>query len=184
MIRVNLLPVREARRQAEVRSQGVMLGLAAGAAIILCLPFHLIQSSKVSAKQTEISQIETELRELQGVRDQVEKFTEEQEEIERKLQVISSLEESRSGPVRILDEIASRIPKRMWLTLLTMKGGELRMEGVSLDAEIVAAFLTGLSESPFIHDVELGETKLEETDGLKLNSFKLRSSYEYATYQS
>ena len=82
--------------------------------------------------------------------------------------------------MRIMDEIATRIPKRLWLTKLVMRGGELRLEGVSLDAEIVAAFLTGLEESELIHQVELEETRLEEKDGLKLTSFKVRTAYQFA----
>jgi Tfp pilus assembly protein PilN len=79
-----------------------------------------------------------------------------------------------------MDEIATRIPKRLWLTSLSLKEGVLQLAGVSLDAEIVAAFMTSLSESPIISNVELEETKLEETEGLKLNSFKVRSSYLYS----
>ncbi|MFQ5513082.1 MAG: PilN domain-containing protein [Myxococcota bacterium] len=179
MIRINLLPVREARRQADLRNQGILLGLAVLAAVLLCLPIQIYQARKAARLKAEIVQVNAELTELQVVRDKVAEFTREQEEIEKKLSVISSLERSRSGPVRIMDEVASRIPKRMWLTSLSMEDGELRMEGVSLDAEIVAAFLTSLSESRYIRNVELEETKLEETEGLKLNTFKLRSLYEY-----
>ena len=103
----------------------------------------------------------------------------EQEEIEGKLSIIQTLESSRTGPVRIMDEIATRIPKRLWLTKLSMKGGVLRLEGMSLDAEIVAAFMTSLAESPIIEKVELEETKLEDKEGLKLNTFKVRSAYRY-----
>jgi type IV pilus assembly protein PilN len=183
MIRINLLPVRETKRQADVRQQGIMLAIVALAAVALCLPFHLYQNARISKKSIELRKANVELQKLQVVRDQVERYTAEKNEIETKLQVIASLEATRSGPVRIMDEIATRIPKRMWLTNLSMKAGELRLEGVSLDAEIVAAFLTGLGESPLIHGVELEETLLQETEGLKLNTFKLRSSYTFAESQ-
>jgi type IV pilus assembly protein PilN len=182
MIRINLLPVRETKRQANVRQQAILLGVTAIGAVALCLLFHVLQQSQISSKTAEVQRAKAELASLQVVRDQVKRYTKEKNEIETKLQVIANLEASRSGPVRIMDEIATRIPKRMWLTDLSMQAGELRLEGVSLDAEIVAAFLTGLSESPLIDDVELEETLLQETEGLKLNTFKLRSSYPFATY--
>ncbi len=179
MIRINLLPVRETRRAADLRQQGILLGIVAAVAVALSGTFHVYKVRAVSSKQAEIVKVQRELKGLEGVRKSVAQFTEERQEIERKLSVIGSLEAARSGPVRILDEIATRLPKRMWLNSLSMKTGELQLEGMSLDAEIVAAFMTRLAESPIIENVELEETKLEEKEGLKLNTFKVRSAYQY-----
>jgi len=180
MIRINLLPVREARRQANLRQQAMMLGTAAGAAMFVCFWLHWSVSSAQAEEQQRIAEAKVELKQLEATRKEVDRFRKEKEEIERKLAVIAELEQNRQGPVRIMDELAMRIPKRMWLTELTMKDGALELEGVSLDAEIVAAFLASLSESELIQSVELDETRLEETDGLKLNSFKIHSRYGIA----
>lgn len=177
MIKVNLLPVREARRAANLRQQGMLMGAAAAAGLLICAWLHISIGSAQSAEQTRIAQARVELKGLETTRKEVERFRSEKEEIEKKLAVIARLEESRQGPVRILDEIATRIPKRIWLTQLKMQGGRLDLVGVSLDAEIVAAFLASLAESDLFHDVELDETRLAETDGLKLASFKLHSRY-------
>ena len=125
------------------------------------------------------------LEALEKTREQVERFRAEREEIERKLKVIDDLEKNRTGPVRVMDEIAMRIPKRVWLTELQMNAGQLKLEGMSLDAEIVAAFLTSLAESPLIFDVELETTRLEEKDGLKINTFEISSRYVHGemTYE-
>jgi type IV pilus assembly protein PilN len=179
MIRVNLLPVREARRQAGIRHQAMVLGLAAGAGLLVCIWIHVSIAAQQRAQQRQIAAAKSELKELEATRAQVERFRAEREEIERKLKVIDDLEKNRTGPVRIMDEIAKRIPKRMWLTELKMNAGVMTLEGVSLDAEIVAAFLTSLAESELIHDVELDSTKLEEREGLKLNTFEISSRYDH-----
>lgn len=179
MIRVNLLPVREARRQAGIRQQAMILGISAGVGLLVCVWIHVSIAAKQRAQQRQITAAKAELKELEATRAQVERFRAEREEIERKLKVIDDLERNRTGPVRIMDEIATRIPKRMWLTELKMNAGVMTLEGVSLDAEIVAAFLTSLSESELITDVELDSTKLEERDGLKLNTFEISSRYKH-----
>ncbi|MBW2416371.1 MAG: PilN domain-containing protein [Deltaproteobacteria bacterium] len=181
MIRVNLLPVREARRQAGIRQQAMVLGISAGVGLLVCIWLQVSLSAKQSAQQRQIASAKAELKKLDATRKQVERFREEREEIERKLKVIDDLEKNRTGPVKIMDEIATRIPKRMWLTELKMNAGVMTLEGVSLDAEIVAAFLTTLAESPLISHVELDSTKLEERDGLKLNTFEISSKYEHGT---
>ncbi len=180
MIRINLLPVREARRLADVRQQGTLLAIAVACAVVLAGMVHLAKHSQISRSRKYMMAAQGELRSLDVVRKEVERFIAEQEEIQKKLGVIARLERSRTGPVRMMDEIATRIPKRLWLTYLQMREGVLRLHGVSLDAEIVAAFMTTLSESSIISNVELEETKLEETEGLKLNTFKVRSSYLYS----
>ncbi len=181
MIQVNLLPVREARRQAGIRQQAMILGLSAGLGLLVCVWIHVSIAAKQNSQQRQIASAKSELKELETTRAQVEKFRSEREEIERKLKVIDDLEMNRTGPVRIMDEIAMRIPKRMWLTELRMDKGVLTLEGMSLDAEIVAAFLTSLAESEMISDVELEKTRLEEHDGLKLNSFEISSRYRHGS---
>ncbi len=177
MIRINLLPVREARRQAGLRNQGILLGVAAGIGVLACIGLQLSVSTRTAQHRRLITERNAELASLEQTRKQVERFVKERKQIEQKLNVIAQLERARTGPVRLMDEIASRIPERLWLEKMTAKGGLIAMKGLSLDAEIVAAFLTRLEESPMLSRVELLETKLEEVDGLKLNAFKINAQY-------
>ena len=182
MIRINLLPVREARRQANLRLQGISLGAAAGAAVVLALGIHLTMGARVDSQRNLIRQKQAELAKLEETQKEVRRFQAEKEEIERKLAVITQIEKARSGPVKLMDEIATRIPQRVWITDLKAANGVLSVTGNSLDAEIVAEFLTELEESPIISKVELLETTLREVDGLKLNHFKVKSAYPTVDY--
>ncbi len=177
MIRINLLPVREQRKKASLQRQGTMLGMAVGLGALLAIGVHIKLNAEVKAGQRKIQEARAELVKLEEMRKKVEEFRSEREAIERKLKVIADLEKARKAPVRLLDEIATRIPRRMWLRKVVLDRGQLELEGVSLDAEIVAAFLTSLEESPLISEVELGETALKETEGLKLNTFQIDSRY-------
>src|SRR5262245_20579333 len=174
MIRINLLPVREAKRQAGLRKQGVLIGMSAAAGVVLCVVMHLALAGQMAAERGRIEQAQAQLKELEKTREEVERFREEEKEIERKLGVIAKLERDRTGQVLALAQISDVIPKRMWLSTLAIKDGSASMSGISLDAEIVAEFLTKLEESPMFEDVELDETTLQESYGLKLNSFKIR----------
>jgi len=181
MIRINLLPVREARRKASIRHQGALVGFAAVAGVLVCVLLHMSISSRISSEEARLQEARVQLVALEETRKEVDRFREEKLEIERKLAVIADLEGSRTGPVRILDDIATRIPSRMWLRSLTVGAGAIDMAGLSLDAEIVAAFMTSLEQSPLITSVELEETHLEEEDGVKLSAFTIRSTYSYAS---
>ncbi len=175
MIHINLLPVREARRQAGLRAQGVLLGGAIAAAVAVCAVLHLSIASSIGDEKGKIQTAKVELAKLEEARKQVERFRREKEEIEQKLGVIHRLEQARNGPVLIMDEIATRIPERLWLVELDMRGGALKMKGTSMDNETVAAFMTSLEASPMIGGVELKQTSLVEGNGLKLVDFEIQS---------
>lgn len=184
MIRINLLPVREARRQAELRNQVVMLATAVGLGVLISGGLHAYGNAQIGDYKRAIAQKNIELTKLKEMRTQVEEFQRERDEIERKLNIIASLERGRFGQARLMDEIATRIPQRMWLTALDAKEGALAIEGRSVDAEIVATLLSSLEDSPMIEDVVLLETSLQEAEGLKLNSFKLRARYPFVRVES
>lgn len=179
MIRINLLPVREARRAANLRKQSVFLGGAVGAGVAISLIISMWMTARIAHERTLVSAREAELKKLELVQKEVKKFQDEQHEIEQKLATIDQIEAARTGPVRIMDELAMRIPQRVWLTTLSAKGGVLVLEGNSIDAEIVADFAAALEDSPMLSHVDLQETRLEEQDGLKLSAFKMTAQYPF-----
>jgi Tfp pilus assembly protein PilN len=61
----------------------------------------------------------------------------------------------------------------MWLTQMSVEGQTLSIQGVSLDNELVALFLTAMNASPYFEDVELVQTAAKEVDGYKLNAFEV-----------
>lgn len=173
MIRINLLPVREARRKADMQQQILILGLVIGAAILACVLAQLAMLTSISNGQSRVAQLNAQISEFQSQLQQVEDFKKKAGEIERKLEVIHKLELSRSGPVRLLDELASRSPQKLWITSLQAEGTRIHMKGMSLDTELIAEFLNRINDSPYLKDVELKSTELAESGGLKLNSFQV-----------
>ncbi len=175
MIRINLLPVREARRKASLRQQGVLLAAAFGVGCSVALVLHVSIATRIGSTETRIASTEEERRKLEATLGDVERFRQQKEEIQRKLSVIRELEASRTGPVRVMDEVATHSPERMWLTKLSLQDGTVEISGYGLDNESIADFMTDLERSPHIGRVELLESKLENKQGLKVNKFKIKA---------
>ena len=175
MIEINLLPVREERRKADLQQQGALLLATVIGSMVLVGGYHAYLRSSVSSAQDGTRQLQRQIDAFGPQLKQVEGFRTAKDEIEQKLSVIEDLDRSRSGPIRVLDELATHTPERVWLTKLETGASGVGIEGVSLDNELVALFLTALGESPYFEDVELEETELLEQEGLKLNEFRLRA---------
>ncbi len=175
MIRINLLPVREARRKAGLRQQVVVWAGSVLGALALAWAVHAYISHDIDTAERRIQGLQAQLKQYEPQKAELEQFKQKKTEIEQKLAAIDRLERSRSGPVRMMDELATHVPERVWLTGLRTQNGSVELDGMSLDNELVAALLTRLEASPFFRQVELQGTELKQVNDLKLNTFRIRA---------
>lgn len=174
MLNINLLPVREARRKEELRQllmQSLLLLILVGSGIAFA---HSRITEQIQMSNARVDQMKRDIDQFKPQLEQVAAFRKQKAQLEKKIKVIADLANARSGPVHVLNELANRTPERLWLTKLSTQDGEIFMEGLSLDNDLVALFLTSLSESPYFKDVDLDNTKLKE-GALRLVSFKIRA---------
>ncbi len=176
MLEINLLPVREARRKADIRQQLLQLMfvlLLTGGAIGF---WHSRVAEQISDSEVRVSQMQNDIKQFKPQLEQVAAFKIQKARLEKKIDVIDGLDRARNGPVHVLAELASRAPERLWLTGVDSKAGEIRMEGRSLDNELVAAFLRGLGESKYFDKVDLDSTQIVDgRNGLKVVKFAIRA---------
>ena len=176
MLQVNLLPVREARRKADLRQYGMQLVLM----LILTMgSIGLIHSrigDQVERGQARVKQMQNDINQFKPQLEQVAVFKKRKGELEKKIDVIDGLDRARTGPVRVLNELSMRTPDRLWLTSLSTKGKTISLQGQSLDNELVALFMRSLGDSEYFANVDLDSTKLgAQKGGLKLVTFRIRA---------
>jgi type IV pilus assembly protein PilN len=176
MIRINLLPVREERRKQDLRQFAVTLAAAFVGSIALAGVFHWSLLSDVSEAKTSMASTQKQIDRFQPQLKKVEEYKATKAQIEKKLEVIERLEQARSGPVHVLDEIAIHAPEKLWVTRIGAEGRTIRIDGMSLDNELVALFMTALNGSPYFQNVELQATEAKTVNGFKLNAFELSAA--------
>ena len=176
MIQVNLLPVREAQRLADLRQQVMQLVLVLIVVAATIGFAHSRLSEQISQSQLRVSQMESDIEQFKPQLDQVAAFRKKKASLEKKIGVIDGLDRARSGPVRMMDELAIHAPERLWLQTLSTKGTTVKIQGESLDNELVASFLRALGESPYFGQVDLESTTLGKSrgsGGLKIVKFNI-----------
>jgi len=177
MIQINLLPVREARRKADIRQQLMQLLLVVILAGGVVGYAHSRILDQIGSAQARVRQMESDIEKFKPQLDQVAKFRARKAELQKKIDIIDGLDRARRGPVRVLDELATHTPDRLWLDSVVTKDGEIELAGQSLDNELVAVFLGALGDSPFFENVDLNSTELADgPDGLKVVKFKIQAS--------
>ena len=175
MIEINLLPHREAKRAAELRQTLALLvvGLVLEAGVIFYMNSDVQVS--LSSAQAQVRQLESDIERFKPQQEQVDVFKAKRDQLEEKLAVIDDLDRQRSGPIRLMDELANQTPERLWLTSLVTEGKTILMSGQSLDNDLVALFLRSLGESAYFTDVDLDKTEMRDTGGLRLMNFRIRA---------
>jgi type IV pilus assembly protein PilN len=178
MIQINLLPVREEKRKADVRQFAALLGATFLGTVVVAGAVHLKLIADAVSTRNSLVQLQAQIDQFKPQLEQVERYRATKQSIESKLEVIGRLERSRSGPLNVLSELSTHAPERLWVTGLDAKDARIVVKGMSLDNELVALFMTALGDSPYFKDVELEETEAKAVDGLRLNEFELSATIE------
>ena len=173
MIRINLLPVKAAQKKEKLKGQLFVLVLVLVVVAALCGSVYMYQLNRLQAAQAEIDQKRFEISKLMKTIGEVNQFKKRQQELRAKLDVMDQLEEARSGPVHLLDELYKAMPEKLWLTSFTESGGSAKIEGIGLNEETVARFMRNLDDSAYFSNVALQVTPQSVQEGNKFQKSSL-----------
>jgi type IV pilus assembly protein PilN len=173
MIRINLLPAREARRRVELRHQLQAALVAVLAVVGGSVWAYTSQSSNLAARQHDLTRVEEELKRLEEVIKEVQKFETKKAQMEKKVGAIEDLKLQQSRPAHLLEDISHSLPDQMWLSSIKDIGGALQISGKSFDNVGIAAFMENLERLSSFGTVELIESKSELVQGRQVVAFTI-----------
>ncbi len=178
MIKINLLPVRAAKKKETLRQQISVAVMSLVLVLIIIGYFHFRIVKNIAEVTAKIASTEQELQKTKAQIGEVSKFKEAKKVLENKLGVIESLKKEKAGPVKMLDELSSVTPEKLWLNSFKEQGGGINIEGMAISEEVIAQFMTELEKSSNFKDIELVVTEQTEQVGLKLKKFSLTGKLE------
>ena len=183
MIKINLLPYRAARKK-EIITRQVFFG--AIPLLLTCLIIGLLwwsMNSKHEQVSANITSIKAKIKQSKLKMKDIENFKVQKEMLAKKMDIIKTLDKNKTGPVRMLDELATRLPGNLWLISLDQKGSDLVLNGRALDNISISRYMTQLEISNSFQGVMLGEIKTDKkisaSGGTRLKAFKLSSKVVY-----
>lgn len=177
MIRINLLPIGRRPVEEKIRKEVSYFVLMVGFSLAVMGWFHVQHTNDIKRLTNDKQKMDSEIQRYQSRQKQLEKLKKRQKILRQKLQVIENLRKNRDLPVRVLNELAVRIPSdKMWIRTLTKKGRTLTLEGVARGNETIAQFMESLARSPYINanQVVLKQSRQVKIKGYKLKAFNLR----------
>ena len=176
MIRINLLPVRAARKKETLKQQ-----LIIGGVLLLIVCFGLfyvdnIQKSRMKKLKNEIKKNEAEIARLQTVIGEVAQLKARKKELEDKSKVIEQLQSRRSGPVRMMDALSSLIPQKAWITSLKENGATISLDCMAVNEEVISDFMINMEKNPYFGNVKLNKITSAGDKGMPAKRFGLSAN--------
>jgi type IV pilus assembly protein PilN len=173
MIRVNLLPHRQLRREARQRQFGLMAAFTAIAASALVFMAYTVINAKIDAQSERnarldaaIVKLDKEIKDIQDLKDQITAM------LERK-QVVENLQTNRSQAVIVFDELSRQLPEGMYFKSIKQVGDLITLEGVADTNARVATLVRNYNSSNWLEAPGLVEIKAVSVGGQKQNAFTL-----------
>jgi type IV pilus assembly protein PilN len=145
MIRINLLPVRVAKKREMGKQILVLFAIVLVGAFVGNYMWYSDRKAEFDQNANGIRQVQTKIEELKKVIGQVEKINERKAEVEKKLGVLDNLRKGRTGPVKMMDAMATSIPKKLWLKGFVEDKGAMKISGSAVSHDEVAEFMSNLS---------------------------------------
>lgn len=179
MIRINLLPTRQARRKEAGVKQLAILGLCVLAVLGGNYWWYAGLDSDLGEKRRQISRLQREISQLEEIIGEISNISAEKEAIAQKLAVLDQLRRGRTGPVKLLDALATLMPERVWLVELESAGNQLKLKGGAVNHDDLADFISELRKNPMFGEVVLRRAvQTAETAGHRYVDFELTCTFD------
>ena len=164
MIKINLLPVRAAKKREFGRQQIVLFALVLVLAGIGNWFFYNKVAGELAQLDSQIARTRSEIAQLEKTIGEVKSIKEDKKALEDKLKILDTLKKGRTGPVKVMDELATIIPEKVWLLEYSEANGGVTMNGLASTYEDLSAFSKKLKASVHFTNIVI-KTARQNADG-------------------
>lgn len=174
MIRINLLPYWEFKKQTKTRLAAVIAVSVCLLFVVLLVSFHTFMVLRLSRIEDETAAARARLEQLTKITADLDQYKMDMDTFRKKISVIEKLEKGRTRSAGIMELFSKQnIKGQMWLTFLSRSEGDLRVEGMAMNNAVVADFMKNLEQTGRFTSVDLLSAKQATLSGVKLMNFML-----------
>jgi len=192
MIRINLLPYREARKRENIRRKVGIFFLAVILVFGILLFYRMRLNQKIDGLNTQIKHKKTTLVQVEKQAKQVDRIKDALAKLQKKTTVIKGLEGHRKASIDLFENMTEMVAektssppsetstdsenkpvKRLWFTRFEAKKDNININGIALDNKTVADFMSRLETSKRYVNVNLKTLKQQKVNNLNLKSFEI-----------
>ncbi len=176
MIRINLLPWREARRKAHNLQFFILMGMVAGLAASIVLLVHGYYATRISTQTERNRFLKDENAKLDKEIEEIKKLKEEIQALLSRKQVIETLQADRAQTVYLLEQLVRQTPDGVYLKSIRQTGAKVNLTGYAQSNARVSTLMRNLEASPYLENPDLVEIKVAKVNNKRLSEFIMNVS--------
>jgi type IV pilus assembly protein PilN len=173
MVRINLIPWRDALRQRRQRSFGVAVAASVVLTIALGAGVHAQVAAMIGSQNDRNQFLNAEISKLNRRIKKIESLEHEKASLLARMDVIHQLQESRPEIVHLMDELVNAIPQGVFLTAFKKNEKEVIVEGRAESNARVSAFMQNVERSIWISNPRLLLIENKDKTGTGLSHFRM-----------
>ena len=176
MIRINLLPHREAKRAQRKREFNFILVGVLVAAAALWYVGKLYLDERTATQQRRNDLLVLENKKLTEQIDEIKKLKDQTAALLARKQVVETLQVNRSASVKLVDQLVRQLPDGVYLKSVKQTGQKINLVGLAQSNARVSTLMRNLESSPYLKNAELVEIKAVTDRNQRVNEFSLNIS--------
>jgi len=178
MIKINLLPVRAAKKKETAFQQIAIFCIVVCLIGAIVMSLYVVKRVQVTAAKNDITAANDKINELKAKIGKLEELKALKEQVKKKLDVLAQLRKNKTGPAQRLATLSDLTPEQLWLTGYSEAGSEVKISGTAFTEELIAQFMRALESSKDFMSVELSVSEQTEISGTKLKKFDITMKLE------
>ena len=183
MIKINLLPIRAAKKKETAIQQFIIAGIVVVIVALIVTSLYVVKSVQVTAAKDDITQANKKISELKTKIGKLEELKTLKEQVKKKLDVLAQLRKNKTGPAQRLASLSDLTPEQLWLTNYSESAQDVKISGVASSEELISQFMRALEASSDFMAVELVVSEQTIVAETKLKKFDITMKLESAVIQ-
>ena len=183
MIKINLLPIRAAKKKETAIQQLVIAGVSVAVIVVVVLSLYFVKRVQVSEAKNDINTSNEKIVLLKAKIGKLEELKNLKEQVKKKLDVLAQLRKNKTGPARRLATLSELTPEQLWLTNYNETGQDVKISGIAFTEELIAQYMKSLEGSNDFMSVELLVSEQTLMGDLKLKKFDMSMKLESSSPQ-
>lgn len=146
-------------------------------ALVACLGTYVVQSRTMGQLETNLEEAREEAQRLAPQIARIKRLEREREQLDARLDAITSLDEQRYFRVQLMSELARRSPENMWLTRMHESSpSQFTLEGITFSNFIVADFISNLAEAELYRGLDLVDIQRGTIEDATVMNFEITAT--------
>lgn len=178
MIKINLLPLRAARKKEAAIQQLTIAGSVIVLLAVIILSLYGLKRVQITSSKNEIEISKNKIKMLEKKIGKLNELKALKEQVKKKLDILSLLRKNKTGPAQRLASLSDLTPDQLWLTNYNESDQDVKISGVALTEDLIAQFMKAIEASSDFMAVELIVSEQIVTADAKLKKFDLTLKLE------